>query len=75
MVNAALPPKKFINRLIMYPAIITLVITLLRLTGELLRCRRLCSARLKAAALRSSASAGCPSSSDRILPSNCLTAT
>ena len=37
MVNAALPPKKFINRLIMYPAIITLVITLLRLTGELLR--------------------------------------
>ena len=37
MANTTLPPKKFINRLIMYPAIITLVITLLRLTGELLR--------------------------------------
>ena len=36
MVNTTLPTKKFINRLIMYPAIITLVITLLRLTGELL---------------------------------------
>jgi hypothetical protein len=36
MANTTLPNKKFINQLIMYPAIITLVITLLRLTGELL---------------------------------------
>ncbi len=36
MTNSASSTPRAINRLIMYPAIITLVITLLRLTGELL---------------------------------------